>query len=161
MFSVFIPATVCRALCEKTETLFIVERSKNGNTVHYDACTDGNDNLSASDPVIAYWVLENGKKEELGSFDKKLAYGVKLLEKANKDSARVSIAGIKKKEIIVEKIENHYRAVIMINGKESVLERVYIKSRDPKIGLPTVLFADFFGKTKAEGISVTQRIEKP
>ena len=61
----------------KTQPLFIIERSKNANVVHYDARLTADGKLDPREPVIAYWVLsaEDGRREELSWIEKKKAYG--------------------------------------------------------------------------------------
>ena len=63
-------------VCNKKVPLFKIERSKNKNIVQYDACLLQNNNISESHPVHAYWVLANGKWEELGLVESKEAYGI-------------------------------------------------------------------------------------
>jgi hypothetical protein len=48
----------------KTSPLFIVERSKNANVVHYDARLTADGKLDPKEPVTAYWVLlaEDGRR---------------------------------------------------------------------------------------------------
>jgi hypothetical protein len=62
-------------------TLFVIQRSKNANEVHYEVQTGANGEL-AEEPVIAYWVLkaEGGGREDLGFFERKMAYGFEVLE---------------------------------------------------------------------------------
>ncbi len=55
-------ASICRAACKQTEHLFVIERSKNANKVHYDVCIGDDGYPSGTEPVVAYWILENGKK---------------------------------------------------------------------------------------------------
>ncbi len=58
--------------------LFVIERSVNGNTVHYDAkLKDGK--LDPQQPVVAYWILsENGKRQELNLLERLKAYGFSI-----------------------------------------------------------------------------------
>ena len=51
----------------KTSPLFIIERSKNANVVHYDARLTADGKLDPKEPVIAYWVLlaKDGRREKL------------------------------------------------------------------------------------------------
>jgi len=39
----------------KTSPLFIIERNKNANVVHYDARLTADGKLDPKEPVIAYW----------------------------------------------------------------------------------------------------------
>src|SRR5262249_39724099 len=66
--------------------LFVIERSKNANIVAYDAKRTPAGDLDASEPVVAYWLLngEKDKREELNRVEKDKAYGV---EAAPGDSA--------------------------------------------------------------------------
>ena len=56
-----------------TSPLFIIERSKNANVVHYDARLTADGKLDPKEPVIAYWVLlaGNGRREKLSWIEKK------------------------------------------------------------------------------------------
>jgi hypothetical protein len=146
------------AACEKTEPLFIVERSKNGNTVHYDACLKGSSDLSGTDPVTVYWMLENGKREQLNKKEQAFAYGISSWELVGKNKIKISIPSMKDRKIIIEQVADHYRALIIINGRESILEKVYVKSRELLIGLPNVLSIDLYGRTRTEDLPVEEHI---
>ena len=69
-------ATSDGALAE-THPLFIIERSKNANVVHYDARLTADGKLDPKEPVIAYYVMlaEDGRRKELNWIEKKMAYG--------------------------------------------------------------------------------------
>jgi hypothetical protein len=138
------------AACEKTEPLFIVKRSKNGNIVHYDACLKGSSDLSDTDPVIVYWMLENWKREQLNKIEQKYAYGISSWPLVGKNKTKITIPSMKDRKIIVEQVADHYRALIIINGRESILEKVYVKSKELLIGLPNILSIDLYGRTRAE-----------
>lgn len=144
--------------CEKTEPLFIVERSKNRNVVHYDACLRGTGDLSDTDPVAVYWILENRKREGLNAVEQEMAYGISGIERLGKNRIRIKLASIKDRRIIVERVGGRYRAVIMINDKESILEKVYVKTKERVIGLPKVLSVDLYGRTRTGNLPVKERI---
>jgi len=61
----------------KTRPLFIIERSKNANVVHYDARLTADGKLDPKQPVIAYWIMlaKEGRREELSWIEKKKAHG--------------------------------------------------------------------------------------
>jgi hypothetical protein len=130
LFSFFVTASPPAVACEKTEPLFVIAHNKNGNAVHYEACLDRDGSLSVSEPVIAYWMLEDGRREELISIERKHAYGVLLREIQGKVIARISVVSLPEKEITVRKIGRHFRAFVPIDGKQSILERAYLKSDD-------------------------------
>jgi len=142
----------------KSDRLFFIERSKNKNYIQYDVRLTKNNDLPASNPVAAYWVLENGGQEELTPIERRYAYGVVRQEKLDKDKFKVILAAFKGWEIIVERINNSFKAVVFINGRESILQKIYIKSEETKAGLPRVLYIELFGRTKEAGLPIKERI---
>ena len=102
--------------------------------------------------------MENGRREELNSIERKYAYGIVRQEKLNKDKFKVIVAAFKSLEIIVERMDDSFKAVVSINGKESILQKIYIKSEETAAGLPRVLYVDLFGQTKEKGLPVKERI---
>jgi hypothetical protein len=102
--------------------------------------------------------LENGQQEELTLIQQKYAYGVHSQEKLEKNKFRIFLAALKDREIIIEKIGGSYRAVISVDGKRSILEKVYVKSKESWTGFPQVFHIDLFGRTKETGLPVEERI---
>ena len=84
--------------------LFVIERSVNGNTVHYDAkLKDGK--LDPQQPVVAYWILgESGKRQELNVLERLKAYGFTIRPDKDPDAYRMTLVADKKKEIRVVRI---------------------------------------------------------
>jgi hypothetical protein len=142
----------------KKDHLFFIERSKNKHLVQYDVRLTGNNNIHDSDPVSVYWVLENGRQRDLNLIQRRFAYGIDSYEKLDKNRFRVVFVALKDREVIVEKMEGSFKAIVAINGKPSVLERVYVESRERVTGLPRVLYVDLFGRTKETGSPINERI---
>jgi hypothetical protein len=154
----FFPQAILADSWNKADHLFRIERSINKNFVQFDARLMGRSNLPDSSPVIAYWVLENGQQEELTLIQQKYAYGIYSQEKLEKNKFRIFLVALKDREIIIEKIGDSYRAVISVNGKKSILERAYVKSKESWVGFPQVLHVDLFGRIKETGLPVEERI---
>ena len=142
----------------KTDHLFRIERSINKNVVQFDVRLMGDSNLPDSSPIIVYWVLENGQQEELTLIQQKYAYGIYSQEKLEKNKFRIFLVALKDREIIIEKIGDSYRALISVNGKRSILEKAYVKSKECWTGFPQVLHIDLFGRTKETRLPVEERI---
>jgi hypothetical protein len=138
--------------------LFIIERSKNKNLVQYAIRLTENRDDPESRPVVAYWVLENGKREELNSLEKKYAYGIVRQERLDKDKFKIILAAFKSLDIIVKKMNDSFKAIISINGKESILQKIYIKSEESAAGFPRVLYVDLVGRIKDTGRPIKERI---
>ena len=142
----------------KTDHLFFIERSKNRNLVQYDVRLTEKNDIPDSNPVAVYWVLENGRQQDLNVLERKYAYGIDSHEKLEKNRFRLLLAALKDREVIVEEMKGSFRAVVAINGKPSVLERVYIMAKERLAGLPKVLYVDLFGRTKETGFPINERI---
>jgi hypothetical protein len=154
----FFPQSIFAVSGNKAGHLFFIERSKNKNLVQYDIRLMENSDLPDSRPVNAYWILENGTREELNSIEKKYAYGIARQEKLDKDRFKVILAAFKSLEIIVERLNDSFKAVVSINGRESILQKIYIKSEERQAGLPRVLYVELFGRSKETGLPIKERI---
>ncbi len=152
------PKPIFAASGDKADHLFFIERSKNKNLVQYDIRLTENRDLLDSRPVNAYWILENGIREELNSIERKYAYGIFRQEKLDKDKFMVILAAFKGLEIIVQRMKDSFKAVVSINGRESILQKIYIKSEEKSTGLPKVLYIDLFGWAKETGLPIKERI---
>jgi hypothetical protein len=152
------PQSILAGSGDKISHLFFIERSKNKNLVHYDIRLTENSNLAEIKPVNVYWILENGRREELNPIEKKYAYGIVHQEKLDQNKFKVILAGLKRLEIVVERMNGSFRAMVSINGTESILEKIYIKSEEKRTGVPKVLYIDLFGWTKETGIPIRERI---
>jgi len=154
----FFPQALFADSWNKRDRLFRIERSVNKNFVQFDARLMENSNLPDSGPVIAYWVLENGQQEELTLIQQKYAYGIYSQEKLEKNKFRILLVALRDREIIIEKIGSSYRAVISVNGKKSILEKAYVKSKESWTRFPQVFHIDLFGRIKETGLPVEERI---
>jgi hypothetical protein len=102
--------------------------------------------------------LENGRHEELNPIERKYAYGIARQEKVDRDRFKVVLAAFKGLEIIVERLNDSFKAVVSINGRESILQKIYVKSEETRAGLPRVLYVELFGRNKETGLPVKERI---
>ena len=153
-----LPESIFAVSGDKVSHLFFIERSKNKNLVQYEIrLTENSDPLDIR-PVNVYWILENGRREELNPIEREYAYGIVRQEKLDKNKFKVILAGLKALEIIVERLNDSFKAMVSINGRESILEKIYIKSEEKRTGLPKILYIDLFGRTKATGLPIRERI---
>ena len=143
-----------------TDHLFFIERSKNKNVVQYDVQLMKNKDLREPSPVVVYWVLKNGRQEKLNLMQRKYAYGIDLQDKLEKNKFRILLVALKDREIIVERINGSYKAVVSIGGKNSILEKVYVKSKERLIGVPKVLYVDLFGVDTQTSLPIKERIHR-
>jgi len=97
-------------------------------------------------------------REELNSIERKYAYGISRQERIEKDKVRVILVALKGREILVEKVRGFFKAVVSINGKESILHKIYIKSEETAAGLPRVLYVELIGRTTQTNLLLRERI---
>lgn len=150
--------SLCHGAREPAHPLFFIERSKNRNIVQYDIRPPEEGNLAVMAPVVAYWILENGEESRLSAIQEKYAYGIASQKRLGEDQYEIVLTAFRKRKITVKKTNDGYKAFVMIDGRESVLERIYVESRDGLIGLPRVYFVDVFGRDDQSNLPVTERI---
>src|SRR3972149_1101371 len=85
----------------KTNPLFIIQRSKNANVVHYDAQLTADGKLDPKEPVIAYWVMlaKDGRREELNWIEKKKAYGFDIKPDPSGNGYRMTVGACPKRGV--------------------------------------------------------------
>jgi len=141
-----------------SDHLFFIERNKNKNVVQYDVQLMENNDLREPSPVVVYWVLENGRQEKLNLIQRKYAYGIDSQDKLEKNRFRILLVVLKDREIIVERVDGSYKAVVSIGGKYTILEKVYVKSKEGFMGVSKVLYIDLFGWDIQTNLSIRERI---
>jgi len=55
-------------------------------------------------------------------------------------------------------IGGRYKALVPIDGKPSILERVYVQAEEMWVGLPRVDYVDLFGLTNKAKTPVRERV---
>ena len=133
------------------QNLFVIERSKNANVVQYDARLTADGVLDPKEPVKVYWILlaEDGRHEELSPLGRK-AYGFDIKRDSSGKSWVMALAASRKREITVRQTGTVVRAEMVIDGKPSILEKVYIDSTEGRFR-PTVNYVELFGKDLETG----------
>ncbi|MBK8207605.1 MAG: DUF4833 domain-containing protein [Planctomycetes bacterium] len=143
-------------------TLFIIQRSKNANEVHYEVQV-GADGTLADEPVVAYWVLkaEGGGREDLGYFERKMAYGFEVLSPDGNGDREMKLVAWEDRTIRLTKPKDSdkWRAVTKIDGEEAYLTRLYIETDESGLA-PSVLYIDLFGETVDGGDPVKEHVVK-
>jgi hypothetical protein len=152
-------SSVRLAHAESTVSLFIIERNKNANVVHYDGRLVG-DTLDPKEPVAVYWIMndEDGRREGLTLLERRLAFGFDIGPGAQPGTYTMRLAAFKERALTLTNASGRWRAVIAINGKPAYLRRIYVKA-DAGFPLPRVRYVDIFGEDEA-GKPVQERLVK-
>jgi hypothetical protein len=141
-----------------THPLFIIERSKNANVVHYDARLTADGNLDAGEPVIAYYVMlaEDGRRKELNWIEQTMAYGFDIKPDPSVSGYRMTMVAAPERPITVRKAGSAVRAELVIDGRPAVLEKMYINASDGP-PWPELRYIELYGKDLQTG---EKRFEK-
>lgn len=143
---------------EKTQSLFIIEHSKNANVVHYDARLTSDGKLDPREPVSAYWIMraEDGRREPLNWMEKEKGYGFNIKPDASVNGYKMTLMAAPQEQITVKKAGNAIRAEVTVNGRPAVLEKIYINSSDSLTG-PKVHYIMLYGKDLKTGGKLSQK----
>ena len=146
------PALFPAAAQPETQPLFIIERSKNANVVHYDARLNADGKLDPKEPVIAYWIMlaEDGRREDLNWIEKKKAYGFDIKPDPSGNGYKMTVVAAPDRPITVRKEGDAACAELVIDGRPAVLEKMYINSADGLTG-PKVRYIELHGKDVKTG----------
>ena len=153
----FVAIAAAASADEALVPLFVIERSVNGNTVHYDAkLKDGK--LDPQQPVVAYWILsENGKRQELNVLERLKAYGFTIKPDKDPEAFRMTLVADKKKEIRVFRMGAAVRAEAMIGACEAYLQKIFVVSKKSfMINLPE--YVDMVGNDMSTGAECHERV---
>jgi len=146
-----------RASQEAYVPLFVIERTINGNVVHYDAkLKDGK--LDPEQPVVAYWIMhEDGRRQELNLLERLKAYGFTIRPDKDPESFRLTIVSDKKKEIRVFRMGDAVRAEAKIGNCEAYLQKILIASKKSfLVNLPD--YAEMIGTNVSTGSECHERV---
>jgi Domain of unknown function (DUF4833) len=133
--------------------LFVIQRSKNANEVHYYLRVDDHCHLASDTPVHALWKLLEASPEQtksLSVFDQ-LAYGI-AQQTVTENGVSFSLKALETKRMKASATPSAPpgtcapRVLTDIQGQEALLERVYVQTEEgfPK---PKVVYIDIFGKS--------------
>lgn len=143
-------------------TLFIIQRSKNANEVHYEVQV-GADGALADEPVVAYWIMkaEGGEREDLGYFERKMAYGFEVLPPDARGEREMKLVAWEDRTIRLTKTKDggKWRALTKIDGKAAYLTRLFIQTDESGL-TPTVLYVDLSGEAVDGGKPVQEHVVK-
>jgi len=142
----------------ETYPLFIIERSKNANVVHYDAQLTADGELDPEEPVIAYYIMlaEDGRRKELNWIEKKMAYGFDIKPDPSVGGYKMTMVAVPQGPITVKKEGNAVRAELVINGQPALVEKMYINASDG-LPWPKVHYIELYGIDQQTG---EKRFEK-
>ncbi|MBD2701315.1 DUF4833 domain-containing protein [Spirosoma sp. BT702] len=140
--------------------LFYLQRSKDANTVIYEANVTASKTLDPGKPVQVYWIryAEQGQRKDLSSVQWRMAYGYVHNPSSDSNSYDISLNAFKKRQLHVTFHQGKPVATTSINGQQAYLQKIFVQV-DPKPHLiPKVQFVDMYGSDLSTGLPVYERI---
>jgi hypothetical protein len=145
--------------------LFIIQRSKNANEVHYYLQVDDRCRIASDTPVSAVWKLlavRPDKTASLSVFDQ-LAYGV-AQQRVTHNEVSFSLKALEQKRLTARVMGPPQSGTCVaqaqtdIAGQRAVLERIYVQTEEGWLK-PKVLYVDVFGTSvDARATPVQERL---
>ncbi|WP_372766459.1 DUF4833 domain-containing protein [Lutibacter sp.] len=141
-----------------TTRLFYIQHSNNHNTYVYDANITG-EMIDSSQPINEYRIVytENGAKKPLSKMQKKLAYGMILLESLP-NLFKLRLAASEKIHFYLNYDESAGAKIyVTINKHKMYLDKIFIQLKDGVFGINTKAeYVLFYGKDYDSNKSVTE-----
>jgi hypothetical protein len=148
---------------KKDVLLFYIQLSENNNIIVYDVNCNPDKTINEKNPVHTYWIRysERGQNQELTYFQRHLVYGLesKLIDSTKKTYC-VKFVSYRKRDIyLVRKEDNkRYYPYMTIQGKISLLNKIFIQVEPRTFGLPKVKYVELHGKDISTNKYVVERI---
>lgn len=143
-----------------TNRLFYIQHNESKNTFVYDAVFSTKGNFNEEDPVNIYRILyeQKGEKKPLTGIQKKLAYGLKIKNK-EKNVFLLTLVSYPSQQLILKlSTKNTPIVVTTVNGKDMVLNKVFLKKKNGTGGLSVKLDYILFHGTDKNGNSIQEKI---
>ena len=138
--------------------LFVIERSKNANIVAYDANRGPAGDFVASEPVLAYWLLngEKGKREELNMVERQRAYGFDVTPGDTPGTYAMAFKAGRKRRFTVRMLNGCPVVTTPIGGQDGILRRMFVQSKEGSMR-PSVEYIELFGEDAAAGAPLYEK----
>jgi Domain of unknown function (DUF4833) len=118
-------------MADSYQPLFVLEKSTNGNTVHYDARISPDGELDTREPVVVYWVMSDGRRQELTLLERRRVYGLSVRRSRNLNSYAIALTSYKQRVIDVYREGAVVRARTTIAGHSAWLTKIYVTVSKP------------------------------
>lgn len=146
---------------DENRQLFYLQRDPDENTVIYQLnVTDGQ--LDEADPVNVYWIryAEGGERKKLNFIQRNMAYGVSHERLSNGDF-ELRLAAYKALPLRLAYLEDRKKYVVLakINGKEAILDRIFVRIPKGTALSPDIAYFEFSGRDPNTGVPVKQRFK--
>jgi Domain of unknown function (DUF4833) len=143
---------------QAADTLFVIRRSKNRNTIYFDVRTPAESAADPAQPVNVYWRLfeEDGRTEPLTWAERELAYGYEVVGARARDVFHIRLRACNGRTIQVH-LDGTPRALLPIAGKPAVLREIYVATDESAL-VPKVRHVDLIGLAVGTQLPLRERL---
>ena len=142
--------------------LFYLQRTTNSNTIICDINLDAKGQLIKDNPVHVYWIRydEGGEKKELSYIQETFAYGMKHEPLAN-GVFKLHFVSYKKQVFYLKRSpkDNQYKVYFLLNNKEFVLQKLFVKIEGGTFWLPNVIYMELIGRDEYTGTPISYKFK--
>ena len=143
------------------QRLFYIQRTGSPNTVVYDAKFGADGQFQRDQPIDVYWLRysESGQRQDLNYLQRTLAYGVKSSTSESTNEYIFHLVSYSQRKFRLKKNPQGKPVVVMmLNGKEAYLKRVFIELEPTLFGLkPNIHYVEIFGIEVKTGRAAYER----
>lgn len=142
--------------------LFYLQRTANTNTIICELNTNAKGQPIPEKPVNVYWIVytEGGAKKELNYIQRNFAYGIDA-KAAENGSYKLHFVSYKKRVFDLKwyAAANKYQVFAIINNKEAILQRIFVKVEGGSFWVPNIVYVEFRGIDPITGKEVFERFK--
>ncbi len=152
IFSLFCTSTLLYADAPGSQALFKIERNTNANIIQYDAQIGTDGKLLKKKPVVAYWIrlADKGQVQKLSWVQNTFAYGFDAKYDRGSDTVKLDMKADIGRPISVKREGDCYRAMALINGADTYLEKIFIHATGKGMST-TVDYIELYGTDAKTG----------
>lgn len=142
---------------EKGQHLFDISNKICARHVEYRAYEKGD-----SFGIDVAWYTKDGKRSRgLNSLEKTFAYGSKITHSTKHNKTYLTIVALKSRKIEIKKNDKgEIQPLAVINGRLSILKRIWVEASETKVIIPKVHYIEAFGVDIESGNEVNEIIHK-
>jgi hypothetical protein len=143
-------------------SLFYLQRTKNTNAIVYEVNKLPDGKINSNDPLKIYWIRysSDSTTADLTAIQRRYAYGMAARPyNGAKNAFVLQFAAYKKRNIFLlpSNNEKHYDAFVNINGKLSILKKIFIATSGGSFWFPKVDYIELTGKDPQSQQAVVER----
>ncbi len=139
--------------------LFSIENSLTKSKAVYVIQLNDDFQIDTGEPVYSFWLRSSGRTREMTWAERRVAYGIEYQNVSGTSFVEIALSKFSQRKITIEIADGKAVAHIMINGKNCIFQKVFVKASGSALW-PTVEYAEIIGIDPDTGAGVTERVNQ-